>query len=279
MRVSESCANCLYSRQKNRTQDPGYLDAVKKIIDDRSEDDSSPLLVYRFNQEFVKRFGKTAGYAAIKKHYNDLMLGIEDTLRARINASDDPLRTALALARTGNYIDYGAMDHVDETTCLNLVENASLRPEDEAVYKHFLEECSGAGTFLLIADNCGEIVLDKLFLEQLKKHFPQLHLQVLVRGDEVLNDVTLQDALYVRIDSLAEILSNGTSVAGTVIDMLPEEIRQAFDAADVVLAKGQGNYESLAGQGKHIFYAFLCKCDLFTGRFQVPLLTGMLVEE
>lgn len=279
MRVSESCAQCLFDRQKNRTQNQDYLNTIKTILDNRSDSDTSPLLVYRFNQEYEKRFGKTDGYAEVKKHYNDLMTGIEETLRIRIGSSDDPLKTALALSRTGNYIDYGAMDHVDEATCLSLVENATLTEADEAVYGHFLESCTRAKSFLLIADNCGEIVLDKLFLEQLHRRFPQLQLQVLVRGEEVLNDVTPQDAHYVHIDEIARILSNGTSVAGTVIEMLPEPVRAAFDQADVILAKGQGNYESLSGHGRHIFYAFLCKCDLFTRRFQVPLLTGMLVEE
>lgn len=279
MRVSESCAQCLFDRQKNRTQNQDYLNTIKTILDNRSDSDTSPLLVYRFNQEYEKRFGKTDGYAEVKKHYNDLMTGIEKTLRIRIDSSDDPLKTALALSRTGNYIDYGAMDHVDEATCLSLVENATLTEADEAVYGHFLESCARAKSFLLIADNCGEIVLDKLFLEQLHRRFPQLQLQVLVRGEEVLNDVTPQDAHYVHIDEIARILSNGTSVAGTVIEMLSKPVRAAFDQADVILAKGQGNYESLSGHGRHIFYAFLCKCDLFTRRFQVPLLTGMLVEE
>ncbi len=279
MRVSESCAQCLFDRQKNRTQNQDYLETVKHILDTRSESDTSPLLVYRFNQEYEKRFGKTDGYALVKKHYNDLMTGIEDTLRIRIDSSDDPLKASLALSRTGNYIDYGAMDHVDEATCLSLVENATLTEADEVVYGHFLECCAHGNSFLLIADNCGEIVLDKLLLEQLHKRFPQLKLQVLVRGAEVLNDVTLQDAHYVHIDEIARILTNGTSVAGTVIEMLPDHVRAAFDETDVILAKGQGNYESLSGQGRHIFYAFLCKCDLFTRRFQVPLLTGMLVEE
>ncbi len=279
MRTSESCAKCLFDRQKNRTADQDYLKTVKRILDARSDSDTSPLLVFRFNQEYEKRFGKTNGYAEVKKHYNDLMTGIEDTLRIRISSSDDPLKTALALSRSGNYIDYGAMDHVDEDTCLNLIENASFTEADEAVYGHFLESCARAKSFMLIADNCGEIVLDKLFLEQLHRRFPRLQLQVLVRGEEVLNDVTPQDARYVHIDKIARILSNGTSVAGTVIETLPEDVRAAFDETDVILAKGQGNYESLSGHGRHIFYAFLCKCDLFTRRFHVPPLTGMLVEE
>ncbi len=77
----------------------------------------------------------------------------------------------------------------------------------------------------------------------------------------------------------AKIISNGNSIAGTVYEMLPDQSKEVLDGADVVLAKGQGNYETLSKQGRHIFYSFLCKCDLFTNRFGVPKLTGIFVEE
>lgn len=279
MRIPESCAECLYDRQRARCQDEEYLAQVKKLIEERGENDTSPLLVYRFNTEYVKRFGKTAGYADVKRHYNDLMLKLEDRFRIRIESSQDPVETALALARAANYIDFGAMNHVDEDTCLGLLDGAALRKDEREVFRHLMAECSDAQRFLLITDNCGEIVLDKLFLEQLKKRFPWLKLQVLVRGQEVLNDVTPEDAVYAGICRIAEIISNGKAIAGTVYDMLPDEARRALDRVDVIFAKGQGNYESLSGQGRHIYYTFLCKCDLFTSRFSVPPLTGMLVEE
>ena len=279
MRIPESCAECLYDRQRARCQDEEYLAQVKKLIEERGENDTSPLLVYRFNTEYVKRFGKTAGYADVKRHYNDLMLKLEDRFRIRIESSQDPVETALALARAANYIDFGAMNHVDEDTCLGLLEEAALRKDEREVFRHLMAECSNAQWFLLITDNCGEIVLDKLFLEQLKKRFPRLQMQVLVRGQEVLNDVTPEDAVYAGICRIAEIISNGKAIAGTVYDMLPDEARRALDRVDVIFAKGQGNYESLSGQGRHIYYTFLCKCDLFTSRFSVPPLTGMLVEE
>ena len=76
-----------------------------------------------------------------------------------------------------------------------------------------------------------------------------------------------------------KVLSNGKAVAGTVYEMMPQDAQKALDHADVILSKGQGNYESLSELVRHIFYAFLCKCDYFTAKFQVPLLTGMLVEE
>ena len=280
MRVSESCAKCLYDRQKARCGDDAYLALVRKIIEEREENDTSPLLVYRFSQAYEEMLGRPrTGYADVKRHYNDLMLGMESRLLSRIESSADPVMTALVFARAANYIDYGAMDHVSEDECLALLEKAALRAEERNTYGRLMQELADARRFLLIADNCGEIVLDKLFLEQLRKRFSQLRLQVLVRGGEVLNDVTLPDAEYVGINHFAEIISNGQAVAGTIYSLMPEDARDALDRADVILAKGQGNYESLSGQGRHVYYAFLCKCDLFMERFSVPHLTGMLVEE
>ena len=279
MKISESCAKCLYDRQRARMPDEDYLEEVRSLLEERGENDSSPLLVYRFNQAYARRFGSADSYAGVKRSYNDLVLSMADHLRAQIEASDDPLAAALAYARVGNYIDFGAMDTVDEATFLGLFKEAVLRPEEKSVYERFLKACEKGECFLLIADNCGEIVLDRLFLEQLKKRFAHLRLQVLVRGSEVLNDVTPEDAVYAGICRIAEIISNGKAIAGTVYDMLPDEARRALDRVDVIFAKGQGNYESLSGQGRPAFYAFLCKCDLFTGRFHVPRLTAMLVEE
>ena len=279
MRIPESCAKCLYERQQKRTPDEGYLAEVRALIRARGENDTSPLLIYRFNQAYSRRFGPSDSYAEIKRRSNDLVLGMADRLRKQIEKADGPLAAALAYARVGNYIDYGAMDTVDENEFLGLFDKAALRPEEAETYRHFVSACEKGKRFLLIADNCGEIVLDMLLLEQLKRHFPQLQFQALVRGGEVLNDVTPKEAAYAGLDRIAEILPNGAAIAGTVYEMMPEAARRALDGADVILAKGQGNYESLSGQGRHIFYTFLCKCDLFTSRFCVPPLTGMLVEE
>ncbi len=279
MRVPESCAKCLYERQKKRCPDESYLAEVRALIDNRGEDDVSPLLVYRFNQAYARRFGGRDDYAGIKRRCNDAMLSREAGFRARIEEASDPLLAALLFARVGNYIDYGAMDTLDEDAFYALFDTAALRPEEEEIYAHFVRDCGRAKRFLLIADNCGEIVLDKLLLEQLKIFFPGMGLQVLVRGGAVLNDVTRAEAAYTGVDRIAGILENGAAVAGTVYGMLPRDAREALDGADVILSKGQGNYESLSGQGRHVYYAFLCKCDLFTARFHVPRLTGILTEE
>ena len=279
MRISQSCAECLYKRQKNKTDNTEYLAEIKALLDNRKETDTSPYMVYLFNKVHVRYFGKGADYSAIKKQYNDLVLAMEDSLRHEINSAEEPLAKAMMMSRAGNYIDFGAMNSVDRDEFLSLFSNTEMREDDRKTYESFLRECTDAKTFLLICDNCGEIVLDKLMLEQLKLRFPHLTVRAMVRGDNVLNDATAEDAKYVGLDTEAEIISNGEAVAGTIYEMLPDEAKNVLDNSDVILAKGQGNYESLSGQGRHIFYEFLCKCELFTSRFNVPKLTGIFIEE
>lgn len=279
MRISQSCAECLFGRQKNKTDNAAYLAEIKSILDNRREEDTSPYMVYLFNKVHVRYFGVGADYSAIKKQYNDLVLSMEDSLRQEIARSDDPLAKALMMSRIGNYIDFGAMNSVDSDEFLALFHDTEMREDDAETYRSFLRKCENAKTFLLICDNCGEIVLDKLFLEQLKARFPQLSIKAMVRGGAVLNDATAEDAVYAGLDRAADIISNGEAIAGTVYEMLPEEAKLALDGADVILAKGQGNYESMSGEGRHIFYVFLCKCELFTTRFNVPRLTGMFISQ
>ena len=279
MRVIESCAECLYDKQYHLSQDEGYLAEVKEILKNRRENDTSPYMVYLFNQAYEKRFGKRASYREVKKKYNDLVLSMEESIRKKIELADDPLSESLVYARIGNYIDFGAMNHVDEQTFLSLFDDVGVHQRDSAAVESFVRQCSEAHKFLLLTDNCGEIVLDKLFIEQLKKRFPHLQVTVMVRGREVLNDATLEDAEYVGLDKVASVIDNGDAVAGTIYEMLSDQARDELDNADVILAKGQGNYESLCRQGRHIFYSFLCKCELFMERFHVPQFTGIFVEE
>lgn len=280
MRISESCAKCLYDKQKNKTDDAAYLAEVKSIIDNRRENDTSPYLVYLFNKVHTRMFGQGADYRDIKKKYNGLVLSMEDKLRSEIEAAADPLAKALMISRIGNYIDFGAMNQVDEDTFLGLFDKTEMCEKDILTYESFKKECEKAKSFLLICDNCGEIVLDKLMVEQLKKHYPDMVIRVMVRGGDVLNDATREDAAYSGIVDVAEILDNGEAIAGTVYELLSDEAKKVVDESDVILAKGgQGNYESMYGQGIHAFYMFLCKCDLFVSRFEVPMLTGMFVEE
>jgi len=279
MKITENCAKCLYDKQAHKNPDEAYLKKVRQILDNRRDSDCSPYMVYLFNRLHEEMFGKGADYTDIKKKYNDLVLSMEQTLRKKIGQAEDPLLEAITVSMVGNYIDFGAMNHVDENLFPELFDKVKLRKEDHITYVSFLNACKNGKSLLLLCDNCGEVVLDKLLLEQIHKRFPELKIRAMLRGGPVLNDATAEDAVYVGLDKVCELTDNGSPVAGTIYGMLTQEAKNIVDEADVILSKGQGNYESFSGNGFNAFYIFLCKCDLFTERFNAPLLTGIFVEE
>lgn len=286
MRLNSMCIRCLVDKQearlvkfKDEDKNAAYMKEVAKIIGGSDNEASSAYLVYLFNQVYRRYFGEVQDYSEIKKEYNSYVLDLEDELYQEILRAEDPLAQSIIYARIGNYIDFGAMQHVEKTVFLELFQEKEKNRLDQNVYEEFLKDCRNGKKFLLLADNCGEIVLDKLFLKELKKRFSHLELYVMVRGEEVLNDVTMEDARETGVCAVAKVVSNGNGVGGTVEDMLTEEARQVLDQADIILAKGQANFETLNGCGRNIYYSFLCKCDWFSGRFGVEKNTGMFIRE
>ena len=218
-------------------------------------------------------------YAAVKREYNELMLSLEDALRADVLAADDPLAYALRLARVGNYIDYGTGIEVSHDKLHELLREAGNDPLDAGELARLRADLAAAKTGLYLTDNCGEIVVDKLLLERMQAEFPAVRWTVLVRGAEVLNDATVADAIAVGLDKLAPVIGNGTRFPGTVPEAVPPEVDALLRGADVLIAKGQANFETLYGCGWNLYYLLLCKCGFFVRRFGVPKLTPMFVNE
>ena len=159
MRLSEKCAVCLYDKQKRLVQDEEYLAEVRELLKNRDPEDTSPYMVYLFDRAFINRFGdrgETSRYRAVKQTFNDLVLSMEDAVRQRIEAAEDPLAASILFARIGNYIDFGAMQDVSTETFLGLFENPQMGEADHRTYLSFLEECAKAKTFLLRRDRAGQ---------------------------------------------------------------------------------------------------------------------------
>jgi uncharacterized protein with ATP-grasp and redox domains len=234
-------------------------------------------------------FGEAAAevegdYASIKRYFNRFMMDIAESegIFHTIQASSDPLRVALGYAMTGNFIDFGAMDAVDEDKLRALLASAPDRiPADSPAYLSLKEKLATASSLTLLTDNCGEVVMDKLLVMTLRRLYPDLAITVLFRGAPVLNDVTLEDARQVGFDTVegVTVLSNGDRLAGTALRRISPEAYAAVTEADLIISKGQGNLETLQGCGLPIYYVFLCKCKLFVDRFGVPVYTGMLLRE
>jgi uncharacterized protein with ATP-grasp and redox domains len=195
-------------------------------------------------------------YKKEKDDYNNLLLSLEDDIREIINQSDNPLQTALRYALSGNIIDFGPPGSFDVFQALS---EAVLK---EPAINHsaiLFEELQKASSVLYLGDNAGEIVLDKLFIETIKH--PSLYFAV--RGSNIINDVTMEDAVNVGITKIAKVISNGYDAPATLLNRCSHEFRKIADEADIIISKGQGNLEGLIDiTDKKIFFLLMVKCNV-----------------
>ncbi len=287
MELNEMCRRCVYEKQvkrvktwENEERRDAYLEEVRAAIAQCPKGEGAPFLASQFQKIYERYTGIHISYAAEKTAYNKLVLQMEDRLWERICAARDPLSEALHLAQIGNYIDFSALEHVREEEFMSLFDEKENVIVGMPAYTELLEDLDKGGNLLYLMDNCGEVVLDKLVIKVLKERYPQLHVTAMVRGSEVANDATIEDAREVGLTDLVETVANGSDVAGTDVLTMSDEAVRILDQADLILAKGQANYETLhGGKERNIYYAFLCKCQWFTDRFHVDALTGLLVHE
>ena len=244
------------------------------------EDDCAPSISIDLKKMFSDFWEQPMeDYSSIKKEFNQLMLDLEPSLEETIRNSDDPLKTALLYARIGNYIDFAALPEVSKETALSLIKSENKDELDEQEYRNFCQDMKKASNVVYITDNCGEIVLDKIAIQMLKKTFPNIRVTALVRGLPAGNDATMEDAEFCGLTDIVPVLGNGSDVGGTWFHGISAHARELLQSADVILAKGQGNYETMHGCGLNIYYLFLCKCDWFQQLFHAKLLQGMFINE
>lgn len=286
MAISSFCIGCILKRQEEKIRELAFSEEQKTqfmkelcgMIASSDESVTSPVLVAEIRVLLQKHFGIVDSYEEEKKHFNALMLEAEASLQNIIEKAENPLKKALQLARIGNYIDFGAMNEVNEEKLDELFakEDDSV---DEDEWNALAADLQNGKKLTYLTDNCGEVVLDKLFIKQIQKKYPHLAITVVVRGENVLNDATMEDAKEVGLCDMVSVIGNGSSIAGNTLEYISEEARNQIEQADVVISKGQGNFESLNGCGLNIYYLFLCKCDWFVRRFQMKRLTGVLVND
>ncbi len=286
MKVSAECMHCLVKRQaegikkyKDEEKKAEYLGKVMGIIAASWAEEPAPVILSHIGRLHEEYFGKPFSFDELKKGYNAMLLEKEGEIRQKISEAADPLALALRYSQIGNYIDFGALGGVDDEKLNAFLEQAETLPLFEETYLKFTENLKTAQKLVFLTDNCGEIVLDKLLLETIAKAAPHLERKIIVRGEPVLNDATMEDALQVGIDAFGKVIPNGTNIAGTYIPWLSAEARTAMEEADILIAKGQGNFESLHGCGLNIYYLFLCKCQWFMERFGLPQFSGVFINE
>ena len=286
MIINEYCKDCQVRRNMNRypptasaDEIAAYQHGVRDIVA-HSDGLSTPQISEKMNVLRCKHFGPAKDYTEIKQHFNQLMLKLLPYMQEQVRAADDALKMAVQYAMVGNFIDFGVMDEVDDNELRHKVDAAKDISIAPGVLQSFRQEIERAHRLVLFTDNCGEIVTDKLLISVLRDINPQLYVTVIVRGMPVVNDATLEDAHQIGMEDVANrIIGNGAAMPGNVIGAISSEAMDEVRQADVLVSKGQGNFEGLSGCGLNIFYLFLCKCDAFIQRFDVPQFTGVMTRE
>jgi len=217
----------------------------------------SPLLTNRNLHKLIREIsGNTDPYKQLKDKYNHEALRFYEKYRKEVFESDDPFDMAMRLAIAGNIIDFGPGHIFDVEETIEKVLNSDFAVDHSLEFKKSIQE---AKSIVYLADNAGEIVFDKLFLEVINR--PDI--TFVVRHSPILNDATMEDVEFLGIDKLASVMTNGDCAPGTLLSLVSEEFKEKFDKADLIISKGQGNFEGLSEvTDKNIFFLLMIKCHI-----------------
>ncbi|MCD8224867.1 MAG: ARMT1-like domain-containing protein [Clostridiales bacterium] len=284
--LRSECLQCLAENQlRNLPQDAeedrklAFLQEMFAILSKAPGNVCAPVIVHDIDNLNKRIFGKVRDFSKEKVYYNQLMLQKEPEIRKKIHDAEDPLRRALQFSLIGNYIDFSVMNNVEEAYLEDLLKNVEQSCVLGETYEALKRDLSNNRNLLFLTDNAGEGVLDKLFLEVIRETYPQLNVKILVKGSPVQNDMTMEDALQIGLQRTAEVYDNGNGIAGTWLPELSPQAKSIWEAVDIIISKGQANYETLRLCDRNIYFIFLCKCNMFCESFQVPRFTGVLVHK
>lgn len=218
----------------------------------------APPITARLIQKIIYEVtGDKDPYKKVKKQFNVFCLELIEDLRRIVERSKSPLETAVRLSIAGNIIDFGAISNLDQKTVLATVDHA-MENKVKGEMEVLLDRLQTADSILWIADNAGEIVFDRLVLEKIDRD----RVVLVVRGGAALNDATLEDAAETGLTDLVTTIDSGAAIPGTVLEECSTAFLEAFDRADLIIAKGQGNYETLPHDDDRIFFLFKAKCPV-----------------
>lgn len=268
MRTSLECVPCIVnqavSAPRRFTDDQSVLErVVKETMEALAEFDfsrSPPEMGGLLNRIMNRALGMDDPYLTEKRRFNSLAHGMLPRLREMVRSSKSPFETAVRLAIAGNIIDFGAPAGKTDDSVIGFFEQAvatELGSEDLERVRDLEGKAKQASEILYIADNAGEIVLDRLVLELL----PEDRVTVAVRGGPAINDALLEDAHQAGLKEVASIITTGVSLPGAPLDRCSREFVERFRDADVIISKGQGNFETLSEERGDIFFLLVCKCE------------------
>ena len=252
------------------------LDAVAGIIPNLSLGLTPPEIAqqgYRVIYEIIR---DSDPFRKAKAEANQTALALYPHLKKVLADSQEPLLTACKLAIAGNSIDFGPDFHWGNIN--DIVKIAPSSPLAIDNYDKLRDTIRNSRQVLYLGDNAGEIVFDRLLIEEIHRT-GEVDATFVVRDRPIINDATLDDALTVGMDKVAKIISSGSDAPATILSQCSPELLKMYYSADVIIAKGQGNYEALAGEDGNVFFLLRAKCPVLAESLGVQVGDAMLKQQ
>lgn len=284
MRSRLECIPCFFAQAIRGARVAGLdLEDTRRLLEDlgRSLPEIDPALPPPYNAPFLYRrlaelCGRPDPFAEVKRRHTELALDLLPLMRRHVGASRDPLDAALRVAAAGNVIDLGALAEVDDLGAA--LQRALTLEHRRWDLEPLRERLVGARSLLVVGDNAGETVFDRVLVETVAELHPAVERFVTVRGGPTINDATREDAVAAGLDRVATVVSTGTDLPGLVPERSSDEMRRLLEEVDVVVAKGQGNFETLAGSRRELFFVLAVKCGVVAEVLGLPEGASALVH-
>lgn len=278
MKAKPECRRCFQRQVRDAARLAGMEDnGVERLLDEvdatlqHTSLDSNPAVTASALHALIReRSGNPDPFYAKKHEATQHALSLYPQLKRRIAAAADPLDTAVRLAIAGNIIDLGVAAEYDLEASIERVLEIEPAINHMAELKHAINRASA---ILYLADNAGETVMDRLLIEAIGKP-----VSYVVKGGAAVNDATREDAMAAGIDNVAEVIDNGAAAMGTLLDQCSAEFRQRFETAELVIAKGMANYESLSGTRDNLFFLLQAKCAVVAADLGVAEKSIVILE-
>jgi damage-control phosphatase, subfamily I len=275
MKTYLDCIPCFFKQALEASRIAGADEKTqKKVLDQLAAIlvdiplELSPPEMGRTIYKLVNRLtGVSDPYLEIKEKSNRLALGIYERLREHLKISEDRLLAAIELAIAGNIIDYGVKNSLNVEKELEKIlakESSILKEERKSLfdYNGFKKRLFQSKRILYLADNAGEVLFDRVLIEEIKNIDRDKSIIYVVKESPIINDALMKDALDCGIDSFADIMSSGSDGPGTILSICSKEFLSIFEDIDMVISKGQGNFEALSNAKRDISFLFIVKCPV-----------------
>ena len=266
MKTYLDCVPCfvrqVFDSVKMTTEDKQIQEKVLRealfLASTMDMDQSPPAMAQKIHRFIREITGVQDPYLKVKERFNRYALKMYPELKERIENSADPLETAVRLAIAGNIIDLGVKSGLAESQVVKILTKSLTESFDMKALEEFRNAIAQAKDILYLGDNAGEIVFDRLLIEQL----PCKNITFVVKAGPIINDATMQDAEMTGLTDMVSVIDNGSDAPGTILESCSDDFRSRFAGADLVIAKGQGNYETLSDADKNIFFVLKVKCPV-----------------